>query len=236
MAVKIVNGDLLSCDAEYIVQQCNTTSKKCLGLSSLIAKKWPTCNFYRETREPGSVVIKERVIGLMSQVNPGKPKGDETKKSRELLFLKCLDQLPPAKSIAFPFGIGCGLAGGDWTRYFKLIKHWAKNNPKTKVFVYKLGEEEVDPKLVEVCNQLEVDSSGTEKEVVDRLSEFCDQCETPTSIEKAKKVFGIPDFSEMNQKDSEIRTSLKPVKFNKCDFEPEIYDMPIQMSKMTSFN
>lgn len=234
MSVQIINGDLLSCDAEYIVQQCNTTSKKCLGLSSLIAKKWPTCNFYRETREPGSVVIKERVIGMMAQVNPGKPKGEETKKSREILFLKCLDQLPPAKSIAFPFGIGCGLAGGEWTNYLKLIKFWAKNNPKTQVFVYKLGE--VDPKLVDVCNQLYIDSSGSEKEIVDRLTEFCEQCETPTSISKAKKVFGVPDFSEIIKKDFETKKNLKPIKFNKCDFKPEIVQMPIQVSTLVSFD
>jgi hypothetical protein len=234
MGVQIMTGDLLTTNADYIVQQCNTMSKKCLGLSSSIAKKWPKCNFYKEERTPGTIVIKDRVIGMMSQINPGKPKGSETQKTRELLFLTCLDQLPKAKSIAFPYGIGCGLAGGDWNHYLKFIKHWAKNNPDTKVFIYKFSE--VDPKLVDVCNQLNVDSEGTEAEIVDRLTEFCEQCQTPTSVQIAKRVFGVQDFTNIIQKDAEIKQKLNPIKFNKCSFEPEIVQMTIQRSTLVSFD
>ena len=41
-------------------------------------------------------------------------------------------------SIAFPMGIGCGLAGGDWNVYLNLIKQFKINNPNTKVTIYKL--------------------------------------------------------------------------------------------------
>ena len=136
--ISVINGDLLSSDAEYIVQQCGTNVNKAMGLSLAIIKKWPNCNFYKESRVPGTIVIKERVIGMMAQINGGKPKNPETQYSRLLLFLQCIEQLPSAKSIAFPFGIGCGIAGGNWDNYYKVINSWSKKHPETQVFIYKL--------------------------------------------------------------------------------------------------
>ncbi len=137
MPIQIISGDLLETDAEYIVQQCSTSVNRCLGLSAAINKKFGV-TFYKELRTPGTVVIKGKIIGLMAQINGGKPKHPESQVTRELLFLQCLDQLPKAKSLAFPYGIGCGLAGGNWDHYYKLIKHWSDNNPDTMVYIYKL--------------------------------------------------------------------------------------------------
>ena len=133
----ILSGDLLKTDADYIVQQCNCVSKTCLGLSSAIKKTFKI-SFYGpdDVRIPGTVVIKQRIVAFFAQISPGKSKTE----NREGLFQTCLDRFnpPDGSSVAFPFGIGCGLAGGNWNNYQKMIDTWATNHPTIKVLVYKL--------------------------------------------------------------------------------------------------
>jgi hypothetical protein len=44
---------------------------------------------------------------------------------------------PNIISIAFPYKIGCGLAGGKWEDYESMIYKFAKENPNIKVKIYK---------------------------------------------------------------------------------------------------
>jgi hypothetical protein len=41
-----------------------------------------------------------------------------------------------AKSLAFPYGIGCGLAGGDWKVYETMLRDWAAAHPLINVVLY----------------------------------------------------------------------------------------------------
>ena len=41
-------------------------------------------------------------------------------------------------SIAFPFGIGCGMAKGDWSKYLAMINNFAIRHSSVKVVIYKL--------------------------------------------------------------------------------------------------
>lgn len=84
-------------------------------------------------------------MGLFAQYGPGKPGKDDTKGQREEWFKTCLDKVGELKesekgvrSVALPWGIGCGLAGGDWVVYEGIIKEWAKKNEDVEVAVYKL--------------------------------------------------------------------------------------------------
>lgn len=43
-----------------------------------------------------------------------------------------------AATIAFPYKIGCGLAGGDWKIYSQLLESWAAEHPEFKVVLYRL--------------------------------------------------------------------------------------------------
>jgi O-acetyl-ADP-ribose deacetylase (regulator of RNase III) len=88
------------------------------------------------------------VVSFFSQFSQGKPgvyhdniKSDHVDKNgnvvidnsnqRILWFKQCLDQLGAflvskgITSVAFPFMIGCGLAGGDWNVYHKMIIEFA---------------------------------------------------------------------------------------------------------------
>ncbi len=148
----LFNTDLLeisSKEAQIIAQQCNCQSKKGKGLSKDIAEKFPHANFYSSREEdssPGTIEVrgdrkeKERfVMALYAQKSPGKPKGRDNAEQIEEWFAECLERIPKKykklKSIAFPLGIGCGLAGGNWENYEKIILDWAEEYPKIKVMI-----------------------------------------------------------------------------------------------------
>jgi hypothetical protein len=106
---------------------------------------------------PGQIVIsglKENeknpdnpvVIGLYGQFDYGKPylrkyrpthNPPETKELREIWFQEALDNMTSwlidnkynneNVRIGFPYGIGCGLAGGNWSHYSKMIDNFADN-------------------------------------------------------------------------------------------------------------
>ena len=49
--------------------------------------------------------------------------------------------LPGLSSIAFPYRIGCGLAGGEWTAYASLLQAFARDAPSVRVVLCRLEEE-----------------------------------------------------------------------------------------------
>ncbi len=172
MPYKIVKGDLLNADTEYIVQQNCCTSTKTSGLSEAIAKKFPGANIYEDRRtykgnwavledrpEPGTIFLFEfenskegelkGIICAFAQYTHGKPGmlqdplGADVKdsaKDRQGYFQSCLEQilLLEPKSVGFPYKIGCGLAGGSWSIYEKMIRDWSVKNPKIDVVIYQL--------------------------------------------------------------------------------------------------
>ena len=57
--------------------------------------------------------------------------------TRQGWFQDCLDAIGKLnlKSVAFPYDIGCGLAGGKWARYDDMLQKFACENPETEVFI-----------------------------------------------------------------------------------------------------
>jgi hypothetical protein len=70
----------------------------------------------------------------------------DTRKNREAWFKQCLEGLESwcitnhIKTVAFPYKIGCGLAGGDWKHYLKMITDFAEENSHLQVTIYTLEE------------------------------------------------------------------------------------------------
>jgi hypothetical protein len=108
-----------------------------------------------KTRDiPGTVGIlgngkDERfVVCLFAQYAMGKPGiynsfgNPDSKQDRERYFKQCLEDLanliPPNSSLALPYKIGCGLAGGDWSNYEKLLGEWVSKHPTLQVVLYKI--------------------------------------------------------------------------------------------------
>ncbi len=143
-----VEGDILDCSYKYIAHQCNCVSVGAGGLAYDLFNKFPYADIYSVRQgfnkeelplagqECGNIIIcgsekKERkIINLMSQFYPGRPttSGKDSEAMRLVYFKECLDKIKSIEnleSIAFPYKIGSGLGGGDWSKYRKLISDFA---------------------------------------------------------------------------------------------------------------
>ena len=114
-------------------------------------------------RNPGLEIVKNSqgeshlvpkkpdVIALYAQWNYGKGKKGpqhanivpykDTFQERERWFAQCLEELGQCDSyqnLAFPYQIGCGLAGGNWSRYLSMIQDFAAKYKKHVTIVGKL--------------------------------------------------------------------------------------------------
>ncbi len=127
--MKLIEGDLLKAKEQYICHQCNCVTLKSKGLSHYMFDRYPYANTYKRNvkRQFGTIDVngdgkEERyVINMYSQYYPGRNKWG---KNREGAFKRCLFQISQLKpeSVAFPYNIGCGLAGGKWSTYKEMIE------------------------------------------------------------------------------------------------------------------
>lgn len=147
MSVKIVQGDLLTSTEQYLVHQCNCVTKRAAYLAKAIFTKYPWADIYR-TRispdRPGTIIIREQgekyIIALLGQYLPGTPSKKDPAYKRIKYFqsgLLEIEKIQDLESIAFPYGIGCGAAGGDWVLYQEMIKQFSKR-VTADVVIYKL--------------------------------------------------------------------------------------------------
>jgi uracil-DNA glycosylase len=124
-------------EAEYIAQQCNCVTNSAKGLSLEMITAYPYADFYTGRKRPsvpGTIEVAgddddRKVIAMYAQRFPGKARGVlDTPELRLQWFGLCLDEIAALEpsSVAFPQGIGCGLGGGDWEKYLKLISKFEK--------------------------------------------------------------------------------------------------------------
>jgi len=149
--ITLFDKDLLTSTEDYIVHQTNCKSKgSASGIARVIFDAYPYADIYKNRTEddhPGTVIIKgngtsERyVVNFNSQVYPGGIKYPKSLldgiNAREKYFKLCLNELDKIsynKTIAFPCYIGCGIAGGNWNNYLKMIEDFAVNH---NVFIYR---------------------------------------------------------------------------------------------------
>ena len=151
--LNMVEGNLLTMslgDNEYILHQANSKSKSGYGLAADIFKKYPQANIYKSgytSRKAGDVIITKPVIALVGQQSPGKPTATETRDIRLVWFNQALNKLKSminngglkVDTLYFPYLIGSGLAGGNWTDYSNAILSFSKDL-NAKVMVVKLKE------------------------------------------------------------------------------------------------
>jgi len=144
--IQIISGNILDYyNTHYIAHQCNCVSKYAKGIAKAIFDKFPATNVYDHNydnkKNLGNIIIKDKIINMFAQYYPGENK---IKENREHYFEQCLQKiselLPQNSNIAFPYNIGCGLAGGNWDNYYKMINLFANNNPTCNVVIIKLNE------------------------------------------------------------------------------------------------
>jgi len=109
---------------------------------------------------PGTIRLFETAAGttvacLFAQYAPGKARGysfynrlcrergiHEDAQQRLDWFKQCLEllagRLAAGTRVAFPHGIGCGLAGGNWDTYRAMLLEWSNTHPQLQVYILKL--------------------------------------------------------------------------------------------------
>jgi O-acetyl-ADP-ribose deacetylase (regulator of RNase III) len=149
--VPIVRGDLLASQEDYIVHQCNGLTTYASGLAKQIFARYPWANCYRDgsKRVAGEIDIRngpdegQGVINLFGQHRPGRANSLETADQREAWFRNCLAEIGKHFSnkkaaLAFPFQIGCGMAGGKWEHYYQMINEFQHQNPNLELAIYQI--------------------------------------------------------------------------------------------------
>lgn len=110
-------------------------------------------NDAKEETTDGTTTKGGRVIVCaFAQLGPGKPGtyqntdfrlGPDTYELRHAWFRACLDKLAACVrahgSVAFPYKIGCGLAGGNWEAdYLPMLRRWSEEaRPDLLVRIYR---------------------------------------------------------------------------------------------------
>lgn len=163
-----VTGSLLEASEDYIAHQCNCISISAAGIAASIFKCHPVANDYRRRHDAESHKRKcpgidqlgtirvhavedasyRGVINMMAQHYPGASqknyRGKDLPKDRLCAFESCLDAIAGIDgitSVAFPHRIGCGLAGGRWSTYRRLLNTWADAHPDIRVVIYRLPDD-----------------------------------------------------------------------------------------------
>jgi O-acetyl-ADP-ribose deacetylase (regulator of RNase III) len=158
--IETIIGDLLLAPNKYIVHQTNCVSEgKAAGLAYYLFNKFPHADCYKNRSEPsipGTLDIRgdglntRFVVNLMGQYLPGSSWGDtqgDAPEDRKFYFHRCLSRLAKIDnlvSVAFPYKIGCGIAGGDWDWYYNNICKFAehvKNKQQAEVVIYQRPED-----------------------------------------------------------------------------------------------
>jgi hypothetical protein len=149
-------------NVNYIAHQCNCVSTNSAGFYKSLVMKFPSVDVYRNRSsmttmqeiytKPGTITILQlpntqcSVIHMFSQFYPGTNKEFQISKftddraTRQRWFGECLQQIADSVSIgkisiAFPYKIGCGLAGGNWKTYEDALINFAAMNNNIDVYV-----------------------------------------------------------------------------------------------------
>lgn len=145
--IPIINKNILLFEG-YICHQANCTSIGTKGLVRQIFHKYPNTNIYQQRTGPsqlGTIAITDNIIHLFGQRYPGRPNiTDDTTPIRLHAFktgLVHISRIPNIHNtpLAIPYKIGCGLAGGNWGKYYATLNQWAAYYQLTNVVICKHG-------------------------------------------------------------------------------------------------
>lgn len=133
-----VQGNLLLSDCDVIAHQCNCQGVMGSGIARQIRDMYPVAYtaFLEDKRTPedklgtfslayNSVGNLKFIFNLYGQIYYGRDGKQYTNyKALSESIHRMLDTLDGRQfKIGLPKYIGCGLAGGDWTKVYTIIKH-----------------------------------------------------------------------------------------------------------------
>lgn len=133
MKMNLFRGNILSSTADVICHQVNCKGVMGAGLAKQIKAKYPELftQYKSMCAEYGYMLLGDVflykaegqfVANLFAQNGFGRDK----RYTDYNAFRNCLKSLKKVvsedKKVAFPYNIGCGLAGGDWDTIYSIIK------------------------------------------------------------------------------------------------------------------
>jgi O-acetyl-ADP-ribose deacetylase (regulator of RNase III) len=146
--IKTINGNILNASENIAAQQCNTKFKMGAGLALQISKKYPNVysaykEYLNKNKNPLGTILnievnKNKIVScLFAQDDYGRSKKVYTnyRALEECLTKLNIYAINNKYSIAIPYGIGCGLANGDWNIVYPMIERVFENN--NNVVIYK---------------------------------------------------------------------------------------------------
>lgn len=157
MTISIVNGNILDGDWETLVHSVNHQGVMGAGLAKQIAMKWPEivtdykefCKrfSYDDIRRIGIYHLfvlggKDAgrfIAGIVGQDDYGK-RGkytDYAAIATSLVEVAWYADRMGLLRIAIPFGMGCGLGGGDWNVVYPIVQDVFNYYPHLEVKIYK---------------------------------------------------------------------------------------------------
>jgi hypothetical protein len=148
--IQYLRGNILEfAEDYYIAHQCNCITTYAKGLAQHIFAKYPAADIYSDgtKRALGDVVIRGNVINMLAQYSPGSRRRlpMDSNDARIDSFKTCLSQIGEAlqdgDTVVFPYKIGCGLAGGDWKIYEKMLADFAEEHATLQVVIVELAPE-----------------------------------------------------------------------------------------------
>lgn len=146
--VEVVKGDLLKSPVEIIVHQVNMQDVMGAGLAKSIKKKFP--EVYKEYKEKYKDFILGQnlycatkdgrmIVNMFAQSNYGRYGRYTNYEALERCFSDVAEMCSKHDvTVGIPYGIGCGLGGGDWKEVYPIINKAFKDCNLNKVKIYKL--------------------------------------------------------------------------------------------------
>jgi O-acetyl-ADP-ribose deacetylase (regulator of RNase III) len=139
--IRIIEGDILESNADIIFHQVNCQGVMGSGLAKQIRDKYPNvyqdyknyCNQHKPEELLGTICCSRYnelncICNVFGQLNYGtnKVQTDYAAVKKALFvqrrILKDLYWQYPNCKLAFPYKMGCGLAGGDWNIVYEIIE------------------------------------------------------------------------------------------------------------------
>lgn len=155
MSIKLIQGDLLNAKTSIIAHGVNCAGGFGSGVAGAIARKWPRVKtaylqkFQQEGWKLGNIQLvfttEELELPLVANIATQKDYGYDGKLRANYKAIKDgLEELfKYAQMYNFSIGmprIGCGLAGGDWTKVFSIIEKLSLQYPDVVIEIYSLPE------------------------------------------------------------------------------------------------
>jgi len=152
-----LEGNILHPPVPAIVHQCNCVTRGQAGLAKQIFKKFPYSNTYagNTPRVPGMVSCHKStwcrvdlehplVFNLYAQNQPGACRAgmDETPEIRLEWMRTALEEMgkiivtEAIFEVCIPFLLGCGLAGGVWEDYKKVLLDFEERSTIKLICIY----------------------------------------------------------------------------------------------------